>query len=277
MFEAGSGIRIIGHRGAAGVAPENTVASIEHGVRAGAQAIEVDVHVSLDGRLVTIHDDTVDRTTDGSGPVESLTLEELRRLDAGHAFTVDRGHSFPFRGQDVRVPTLDEAVEAAAGLPMVIEVKSPAAGRALADWLRARRAGPADAGRFIVGGFERAHVAPAAAAADLRCATRADLVPFVLLGKFGIDGPLRDEIDAIMLPIRKGPLRLVTRGFVRRAHGRGVGVYVWTVNRPAQMRALLDLGVDGLISDFPARVRRIVQEREAHGSRLPVAEPGPVR
>ncbi|HSM09292.1 MAG TPA: glycerophosphodiester phosphodiesterase family protein, partial [Gemmatimonadota bacterium] len=210
--------------------------------------------------LVTIHDDTVDRTTDGTGPVENMTLDEIRRLDAGHHFTPDRGRSFPYRGAGVRVPTLDEAVAAAGRLPMIIEVKSRAAGEALGDWLRARRAEHADVDRFIVAGFERDMVAPAANAADWRSATRADLIAFVLLGKLGIDGPLPPHVDAIMVPIRKGPLRLVTRAFVRRAHERGVGVFVWTVNRPSVMRELLDIGVDGLISDVPARLNRIAAE-----------------
>lgn len=271
MFRADSSLHVIGHRGAAGVAPENTVESIRRGVRAGAQAIEIDVHLSADGHLVAIHDDTVDRTTDGSGPVEEMTLEEIRQLDAGYGFTPDRGRSFPYRGTGVRVPTLDEAVEAAAGLPMVVEVKSPASGEALGAWLATRRddgpggRGPADHERFIVGGFEREAVEPAADRAAWRCATRADLIPFVLLGKVGIGAPLRSDLDAIMLPIRKGPLRLVTRRFVRRAHDRGLGVFVWTVNRPDVMRELLDLGVDGLISDVPARVLRILDERFARG------------
>ena len=266
MFHAGSDIQVIGHRGAAGVAPENTVVSIERAVLGGAHAIETDVHVSADGRLVTIHDDTVDRTTDGTGRVGDMALEDIRRLDAGYAFTPDRGRSFPYRGTGIRVPTLDEAVAAAGQLPMIVEVKSCAAGEALGTWLRQRREAAGDASRFIVGGFERDMVAPAAAAADWRCATRADLIPFILLGRIGIGGPLPPHVDAIMLPIRKGPLRLVTRGFVRRAHERGVGVFVWTVNRPTVMRELFDIGVDGLISDVPARVGRIVAERTADGS-----------
>ena len=271
MFGAGSELQVIGHRGAAGVAPENTVESIRRGVRSGAQAIEIDVHLTSDGRLVAIHDETVDRTTDGTGPVEGMTLEQLRQLDAGYRFTPDHGRTFPYRGEGLRVPTLDEAAEAAAGLPMVVEVKSPAAGEALGSWLTSRRAdssrddAPADHERFIVGGFDRDAVAPAAAQAAWRCATRADLIPFILLGKIGLGGPLRSDLDAVMLPIRKGPLRLITRRFVRRAHDRGLGVFVWTVNRPAVMRQLFDLGVDGLISDVPARVRRIVDERLSHG------------
>lgn len=268
MFGAGSGIRVIGHRGAAGAAPENTVVGIEHALAAGAEAVEVDVHLSSDGHLVVIHDDTLDRTTDGEGTVERAGLAELRRRDAGYRFTPDRGRSFPFRGSGVRIPTLDEAAEAAGTLPMVIEVKSSRAGAALREWLLARRpdaGGPGDHVRFIVGGYERAWVAPAAGVAAHECATRADLVPFVLLGKLGGPVPLRPSIDAVMVPIRKGPIRLVTRRFVKQAHARGVGVFVWTVNRPAVMRELLDLGVDGLISDVPGRVRRILAERRAHG------------
>jgi len=265
MFAAGSGIRVIGHRGAAGVAPENSVVAIEHGISAGSDAIEVDVHLTADDHLVTIHDDTVDRTTDGSGPVEAMRLADVKRLDAGHGFTPDLGRTFPFRDSGIRIPTLDEAVEAAAGLPMIVEVKTSRAGPALGEWLRARRDRPGDADRFIVGGFDRQAVAAAAAAASWECATRRDLIPFVLLGKLGLGGPMRPEIDAIMLPIRKGPLRLVTRRFVRQAHERGLGVFVWTVNRSDVMRRLFDLGIDGLISDVPARVRRILEERSALG------------
>jgi len=278
MFRAGSDIQVIGHRGAAAVAPENTVVSIERAIRGGAQAIEVDVRVSADGRLVAIHDDTVDRTTDGSGPVDGMTFEEIRGLDAGHRFTPDRGRSFPYRGAGVRVPTLDEAVAASAPLPMILEIKSHTAGEALGAWLRERRTaepttGPADPGRsdyrrFIVGGFERDAVRPAAVEAAWRAATRAELIPFILLGKLGVGGPLPSHVDAIMLPMRKGVLRLVTRGFVRRAHDRGVGVFVWTVNRPSVMRELFDIGVDGLISDVPARVRRVLDERPVDIGRI---------
>ena len=270
MFGSGSGIRVIGHRGAAGVAPENTLAAIEHGILAGSNALEVDVHVTTDGHLVVIHDDTVDRTTEDSGLVEAMTLSEIKRLDAGHRFTPDHGRTFPFRGEGLRIPTLDEAVAAAGDLPLIVEVKSPGAGRALGDWLRTRRqdapTGPDDLDRFIVGGFEKDAVAPAAAEARWQCATRRDLVPFILAGKVGLRWPMRPAIDAIMLPIRKGPLRLVTRRFVRRARAGGLGVFVWTVNRPDVMRALFDLGVDGLISDVPARVRRVLDERRAHGA-----------
>lgn len=251
---------VVGHRGAAGVAPENTLPGIRHAVDVGADAVEFDLQVTQDGHLVLLHDPTVDRTTDGTGPVEAMTLEEVRALDAGHAFSPDRGRSHPFRGEGVRVPTLEEALEAAGGLPVVAEVKSAAAGHRLAAWLRDH---PDAARRTVVGGFDRAAVEPAAREARWRCAWRQELRPYVLLGKVGLAGLAVPGADAAMVPERERMVRVPTRRFVRRAHRDGIGVHVWTVNRPDRMRALLDAGVDGLISDVPARALRIVREREA--------------
>jgi glycerophosphoryl diester phosphodiesterase len=220
--------------------------------------------------LVCLHDDTVDRTTDGTGPVEEMGLDELRRLDAGHRFSPDLGRSFPFRDAGVRVPALDEVVEAAEALPVIIEVKSARAGAALRAWFAGRR----DRERFLVGGFEHEQVRPAAEALGRRCSTRRDLAPFLLLGKIGVRWPLPAGVEACMVPVRRRLLRIVTRGFVRRCHRLGVGVYVWTVNRPDQMRRLLDLGVDGLISDVPAIARRVVEERAANRAPPPDAQAG---
>lgn len=261
MFGPGGGIRIVGHRGARGVAPENTIPAIRHGVEVGAHAIEIDLHASRDGELIVIHDPTLDRTTDGTGAVDQHTLDELRRFDAAYRFTTDDGETFPFRGQGVRIPTLDEAMEAIADLPAILEVKSAAAGRTLAEWLPGRP----EFDRIIVGGFDADEVGPAGAAARWRCAYQTDLLGFVLWGKLGISRSLPDDLTAAMVPVRKGAVRIVTRGFVRRMHVQGKGVFVWTVNRPEEMRRLLDIGVDGLISDYPAVLRRVVEERLAAG------------
>lgn len=261
MFSATDSTLVIGHRGGAGAAPENTVAAIQHGIAAGADAIEFDIHATRDDQIVVIHDDTLERTTDGTGTVEELTLDELRQFDAGYRFTPDLGRSFPFRGTGVGIPTLEEAVEACDGRPIVCEIKTPRAGQALAAWLPGKPLRE----RMIVGGFDIDDVRPAASVAGWRCASRRDLTPFVLLGKLGIPARMSADVAAAMVPVRKGLLRVVTRGFVRRCHEAEVGVHVWTVNRPDEMRQLLDLGVDGLISDFPAIARRIVEEYRAHG------------
>ena len=111
MFSAREGVLVIGHRGGAGAAPENTLEAIRHGIEAGADAIEFDIHATADDRIVLFHDDTLERTTDGQGVVETHTLEQLQGLDAGHGFTADLGGSFPFRGNGVRIPTIDAAAE----------------------------------------------------------------------------------------------------------------------------------------------------------------------
>ena len=261
MFSATESTLVIGHRGGAGAAPENTVAAIRHGIEAGADAIEFDIHATRDDRIVVIHDDTLERTTDGAGTIEDLTLDELRRFDAGFNFTPDLGRSFPWRGTGIGIPTLEEAVEATEGLPIICEVKTARAGELLGLWLPGKPVRE----RMIVGGFDIDAVRPAAVAAKWRCASQQDLTPFVLLGKLGIRARLASDIAAAIVPIRKGLVRVVTRGFVRRCHAAGTGVHVWTVNRPDEMRQLLELGVDGLISDFPAIARRIVEEYRAHG------------
>ncbi len=261
MFSAREGVLVIGHRGGAGAAPENTLESIRHGIDAGADAIEFDVHATADDRIVLFHDDTLERTTDGEGVVEAHTLEQLQGLDAGYHFTPDLGRSFPFRGTGVRIPTIDEAADACGDLPIICEIKTPKAGLLLAEWLTRHPARE----RMIVGGFDIDAVRPAGRAARWRCASQADLAPVVLWSKMGIRRRLAPEITATMVPVRKGLVRVVTRGFVHRCHEAGVGVHVWTVNRPDEMRALIELGVDGLISDFPAIARRIVEEYRAGG------------
>lgn len=266
-FGPGGGITVTGHRGAAGAAPENTLPALEHAVTAGADAVEVDVQATRDGELVLLHDDTVDRTTDGAGPVEAITLAQVRGLDAGHAWTPDRGATYPFRGEGVRVPTLDEALDAAGGLPVVVEAKSDAAGEALAAWLAEadrdlRR-------RVLVGGpglgdpDSGPAAREAAERARWRCASKGELRPYVLLGKIGLGGRFAPDADALMVPERHRLLKVVTGRFVRRAHRDGLGVHVWTVNAADRMRRLLDRGVDGLVTDLPGRARRVLDEREA--------------
>ena len=118
---------IVGHRGNAAHAPENTIESFRQAVDLGVDALELDVHLSRDGHVVVIHDSTLDRTTDGSGRVERLPLSEIRRVDAGARFTRDGGTTRPYRGTGVRVPSLDEVLGAFPRTPLLIEIKADAA------------------------------------------------------------------------------------------------------------------------------------------------------
>jgi len=262
LFGPGSPIRVIGHRGAAAFAPENTLPSFAHALEVGADAVELDLHMSTDGELMVIHDATLDRTTDGSGPVEGRTREELQRFDAGHGFTPDRGATHPFRGQGLRIPTLSEVLEAVGDLPVVAEIKSLQAGRAMGRWLRKT----SKRERILVGGFNREEVDPAGREARWRCAYQDELRSFVLAGKIGLEGLFAPKVvDAAMVPEKRGPIRIVSRRWVGQAHAHDIGVFVWTVNHPDDMRRLFDWGVDGLVSDAPGRVRRVLDERAAEG------------
>ncbi len=117
---------VIAHRGASGHAPENTLAAFELAVTQGADAFELDVRLTRDGAPVVIHDDTLDRTTDLTGPLRARTLAELRQADAGHGFTPDRGRNTPFRGTGIRIPTLAEVLWSFPTMPVLVEVKEPA-------------------------------------------------------------------------------------------------------------------------------------------------------
>jgi len=110
-FFSGPEPRLFAHRGASARSPENTLESFRLARKAGAPYLELDVHLSVDGQVVVIHDNSVSRTTGRRGRVERMTLAEIRRLDAGHEFTLDRGRSFPYRAQGLLIPTLEEVLE----------------------------------------------------------------------------------------------------------------------------------------------------------------------
>jgi len=114
--------RIFAHRGASGAVPENTIEAFETALREGAEILELDVHGTRDGHVVVIHDATLERTTDGSGPVREHTLEEILRLDAGYRFESEPGE-YPFRGKGLRIPTLADVLERFPDTPLNIEVK----------------------------------------------------------------------------------------------------------------------------------------------------------
>lgn len=252
---------VIGHRGAAGERPENTLPSFERALEQGAVVLETDVHLSCDGHVVIAHDPDVGRTTEGRGDVASLSLEELRGLDAGHRHTEDGGH--PWRNRGVRIPTLREAFEAFPDARFNIELKrcDPRLVEATLDAVEA---------------FDRASLTLLAAAEDdtmrllrerLRVrrlpvamgASTGDVVGFVRAAQGGNEPP--PEPMALQIPEAFGGHPLATPELVAFAHARDVQVHVWTVNDPDAMHRLLELGVDGIVSDWPGRLRDVVAAR----------------
>lgn len=252
---------VLGHRGAAGEVPENTLESFRRGLADGAAIVETDLHATRDGALVLHHDADVARTTDGSGPIAELTLAEVQKLDAGYRFGPEAGH--PYRGKGLGIPTLDEAFAAFPGVRFNIEVKADPDGTVERVIDTVERAGRLD--RTLLAAEKdpiMARIRDVASARRISLATSAsvgDALRFVRAAVDGArppDGPL-----ALQIPAAFGGRPVVTRELVAYAHRHAVQVHVWTVNDPAEMKRLLALGVDGLISDFPARVRDVIEGR----------------
>lgn len=244
---------LFAHRGGLGVAPENTLAAFRAAIDLGFRYLETDVHITRDGELVTIHDPTIDRTTDGQGPVRARSLAELRRFDAGFRFTADGGRTHPFRGQGLRVPTLEEVLALNPEVRVNIEIKErdPAVARALWEFIHHHRVHD----RVLVASEHAAQTRIFRVLAGDRVATSAgaaDLWRFFLAVRSGLGVRKRPAYDALQLPPSHGPLTVVTPRLVDAAHRHGLHVHVWTINDPGEVRRLLGLGVDAVMSDFPA-------------------------
>jgi len=248
---------VYAHRGGAGLAPENTMTAFDAGLAAGADGIELDVRLALDGVAVVIHDPTVDRTTDASGPVDARTSTELAGLDAGCRFALDG--EYPFRGQGIGVPSLRAVLDRHRGVAVIIELKSPdpRLAKAVVDDLHAAGA----RGLATVGSFQKGAL-DAVRALDPAIRTGADLDDVRSGLATAPDGSrlVRPAFEVFQVPEVYAGTRVVTPEFIARAHEAGVTVMVWTVNQADQMRRLLDWGVDGLITDRPDLAVPIVRE-----------------
>ena len=249
--------RVFAHRGACGRRPENTMESFREGLDAGAELLELDVHASRDGGIVVFHDATLERTTDGKGRIQDLTLAELAALDAGHGFEDEHG-GHPFRGSGIRVPTLEQVLREFPDTPLNIEVKqaSPPIEAAVMDVVDRHSARE----RVLMAAAEHAIMTRLRAVCDgtLTSSSADDVLAFV---EHGRDDDYRHPGDALQVPPWFGDIELVTSEFVEIAHARGVEVHVWTINEEAEIHRLLDLGVDGVMSDFPERLVSVVRER----------------
>ncbi len=223
---------VVAHRGASAYEPENTLRAIRRAFALGAPAVEVDVRRTREGALAILHDETVDRTTDGSGSVADMTLEEIRRLDAG-------------KGE--RVPTLDEVLGAVKGdATLVIEIKE----RGL--WpgvMRCLRAHPGRGNVFVVS-FHRSEIADLKAAhRDIRCGAlfvgpSADALAWTAEARTQLAG-FRHEA--------------VSKEVADSLHQAGRGLFVWTVNDAERAREVAAVGADFIVTDLPDVVLKAIE------------------
>ncbi len=242
---------LFAHRGGAALWPENTLLAFHNAADLGVDALEMDVHLTADDDLVVIHDSTVDRTTNGNGSVSGMTVSELKKLDAGYRFTPDDGATHPYRGQGVTIPTLDEVLTAFPDSVINIEIKddNQHAAERLSQIITAHDAQD----RVIVVSFHdkplayfrklQPHVATAAGPGETRT--------FYILNLLHLWRFHRPHADAYQAPISKGSAHFDTPQFIDHAHRMNQKVQFWTINDADEMRRLLTIGADGIMTDRP--------------------------
>lgn len=237
---------VIGHRGNRAHAPENTLVSFAQAARLGVDVLEMDLHLSRDGVPVVIHDPTLDRTTDARGAVIDRTATELGKVDAGARFSKDGGRTTPYHGLGIGVPTLEEVLTAHPAMPLILEIKAPAAAAPVLALLERMNA----IGRVLIGSFiddalrlfSQAGIPVAGATGAL-----ARLYLPALLGTR--HAPL--SFQAMCIPRFFRGLPIPVARFARLMREAGGPTHVWTVNDRAEARRLWNAGVAGIISDDP--------------------------
>lgn len=279
-------VLLAAHRGGSLEAPENTMAAFRRAVGLGAEMLELDVRATRDGHLVVMHDETVDRTTGGTGAVVDLRLPAIRELDAAYWFVPGTGpdptravDDYPLRGvatgdraapddtpwaapDDLRVPTLEEVLEAFPDTLLTIEVKATAPDAEPYEEELARLLAAAGRGDdVIVGSFHEVALDAVAARAP-EVSTSA---PPSVTGAFweaATEGrePPGTTHAALQVPLRWEGVEVVSERLVEVAHGEGLAVHVWTVDDAETMRWLVDVGVDAILSDRPTLLRDVLDE-----------------
>ncbi|MCB5165245.1 glycerophosphodiester phosphodiesterase [Streptomyces bambusae] len=234
------------HRGGAADGLENTLTAFRRAADAGYRYFETDVHTTVDGKLVAFHDSTLDRVTDASGRIAELPWSRVREARVA--------------GKEP-LPLFEELLEEFPEARWNVDVKAEAAVHPLLGLIA--RTGAWD--RVCVGSFSESRVARAQRLAGPRLATSYGMrgVVGLRLRSLSIPAALRAGAVAAQVPETQAGIRVVDRRFVRAAHERGLQVHVWTVNEPQRMEALLDLGVDGIMTDRIDILRTVLDQRGA--------------
>jgi glycerophosphoryl diester phosphodiesterase len=244
------------HRGGAGLWPENTMLAFQSAYDLGIRYMETDVHLSADGVIVVFHDHDLDRLTNGTGKVGDWRWSDLRVLDAAYGFQPEA--DYPRRGRGECIPRLDELVAAFPDVCWNIDMKHTPVVDALADFVGAR--GAAD--RVLASSFYDHRLWRFRRASGGRVATSAGPAEVArMAGAARLGRSASIKADALQVPESVGRQRLVNSKLVDAAHAAGVAVHVWTINDAESMSRLLDLGVDGIITDRPDVLIEVVSQR----------------
>lgn len=242
---------VIAHQGGDGVWPGETMLAYQSATELGADVLEMDIHITADGELILMHDETVDRTTDGTGEIETMTLADLKKLDAAYDWTPDEGQTYPYRGKGVTVATLKEVFEAFPEMRMTIEIKKTNASMAMPFCDLIREYNMQD--NILAASFhdERLKEFRKECPEVATSSAKNETTVFVLLTKSFLGGFYSPKFHSLQVPEESGGITVMTPSFVRAAHARNLAVEPWTINDEETMREFIEWGVDGIITDRP--------------------------
>ncbi|PKR78780.1 glycerophosphodiester phosphodiesterase [Halalkalibacillus sediminis] len=255
---------VIAHQGGEHLAPSSTMEAFENAVELGVDVLETDLHISKDGYLVAIHDPTVDRTTDSSGLVAEMTLDELKSLDAGYYFK-DEQEQFPFRDQDVQLITVEELFEAFPDMKFEFEIKDTnpydrmeEISERLASLITEHQMKD----QVLIASFDQEildtfkEYAPGVALVG----GRQEVTKFVVFHKFFVRNLYRPDVDAVQVPLEESGFDLTSENIIDGADRIDLQLHYWTINDQDQMRDLLEAGADGILTDRPDLLLEVIEE-----------------
>jgi glycerophosphoryl diester phosphodiesterase len=247
------------HRGFSGLYPENTLLSFEKAAEAGADILEMDAHATRDGHIVISHDSRLDRMTEGKGRIKEHTLSQIKRLDAAFNFSLDNGETFPFRGKGITIPTLREVAEKFPHIPFNIEIKQnePKIEQAVFELLQ-----ELDHADLVLLAAESDVLMERIRFLDAGLPTNfasSEVLEFLQQTNLGQWADYHPAGRALQIPEKYYGMQVLTPELLEAAHRLEVEVHVWTVNDEADMRRLLKMGVDGIMTDYPQRLRRVIK------------------
>lgn len=258
-----SGTQLIAHQGGDNVWPGNTLYAFEQAVALGIDVLETDAHITRDNQIVLMHDEAVDRTTDGTGLIEDMTLAELKQLDAAYDWSRDDGATFPYRGQGIQVPSLEEVFRKFPQMRYVIEIKLTE--NPIQEPLCALIRQHDMQDKVLIASFhdEAMRDFRAACPEVATSASRSEMTKFVLLSKIFLSGLIRPDYEALQPPYDPKDsynIPIVTPGFIRRARAANLRVEPWTVDDPALMRQYIEWGIDGIMTDRPDLMMEVLRD-----------------
>ena len=249
----------IAHRGGGEEWPENTLLAFEKSVELSCDAIETDLHQTKDGEFVIFHDDTLQRTTNGTGEIKNFTLEELKKLDDAYLFSQDGGQTYPYRGKGIKIPELKEALQKLPNTVFILEVKDPDLDlRKLIKVVKELGAFErVYFTSFIENVLENLRSAEPDAISGFAHSEVKKILYFYYLKLLPFYKPVGQSLQ--VPPSHEGRA-IVTKDWVEAMHEKGLEVLVWTINEEPEMKTLISQGVDGIMTDRPTLLKKILME-----------------